>query len=99
MNRNACDLGAHFLPAPLNGGFAMEGYWVWCGSVARGEDGLYHMFASRWKNSLPFHPGWGVASEIVRAVSTTPEALIGLPGWCWGRGARAGGTAGPPTTR
>lgn len=73
MNRNASDLGAHFLPAPLNGGFAMEGYWVWCGSVARGEDGLYHMFASRWKNSLPFHPGWGVASEIVRAVSTTPE--------------------------
>lgn len=73
MNRNAADLGAYFLPAPVHGGFAMEGYWVWCGSVAKGEDGNYHMFASRWKKSLPFHPGWGVASEIVRAVSPTPE--------------------------
>ena len=26
------------LPAPVGGGFSMEGYWVWCGSVLRGED-------------------------------------------------------------
>ncbi|TXK79146.1 glycosyl hydrolase family 43 [Paenibacillus sp. N3.4] len=61
------------LPAPRNGGFRMEGYWVWCGSVILGEDGRYHMFASRWPKSLPMHPGWLVASEIVRAVSDTPE--------------------------
>lgn len=73
MDRNAEDLGTHFLPAPVGGGFAMDGYWVWCGSVLRGEDGNYHMFASRWSKSLPFHPGWAVASEIVRAVSPTPE--------------------------
>lgn len=73
MDRNEKDIGAYFLPAPVNGGFSMEGYWVWCGSVIRGEDGNYHMFASRWKKTLPFHPGWGVASEIVRAVSKTPE--------------------------
>lgn len=66
-------LGDCFLPAPLNGGFSMEGYWVWCGSVIKGEDGRYHMFASRWPKALPFHPGWGMASEIVRAVSDTPE--------------------------
>lgn len=51
----------------------MDGYWVWCGSVIKGEDGNYHMFASRWKNDLPFHPGWGMESEIVRAVSKTPQ--------------------------
>ncbi|WP_053377186.1 hypothetical protein [Paenibacillus sp. FJAT-27812] len=51
----------------------MDGYWVWCGSVAKGEDGRFHMFASRWPKSLPMHPGWIVASEIVRAVSDTPE--------------------------
>ena len=62
-----------FLPAPVNGGFSMEDYWVWCGSVVKGEDGNYHMFASRWPKTLPFHPGWGVASEIVRAVSEKPE--------------------------
>lgn len=73
MNRNEQDLQRHFMPAPLGGGFAMDDYWVWCGSVIKGEDGQYHMFASRWKKTLPFHPGWGVASEIVRAVSQTPE--------------------------
>lgn len=60
-------------PAPLGGGFSMYGYWVWCGSVVKGEDGKFHMFASRWPKSLPMHPGWLVASEIVRAVSDTPE--------------------------
>ncbi len=61
------------LPAPRNGGFRMDGYWVWCGSVVRGEDGNYHMFASRWPKGYPMHPGWLVKSEVVRAVSPTPE--------------------------
>ncbi len=60
-------------PAPVDGGFSMDGYWVWCGSVIKGEDGRYHMFASRWPKAYPAHPGWLVASEIVRAVSDTPE--------------------------
>lgn len=62
-----------WLPAPKHGGFRMENYWVWCGSVIYGEDRRYHMFASRWPKWLPMHPGWLVASEIVRAVSDTPE--------------------------
>jgi hypothetical protein len=44
------------LPAPLDGGFKMDGYWVWCGSVIKGEDGKYHMFASRWPSTTPFSP-------------------------------------------
>lgn len=69
----ASGLAGKMLPAPRNGGFRMEGYWVWCGSVIQGEDGRFHMFASRWPKNLPMHPGWLVASEIVRAVSDTPE--------------------------
>ncbi|MDQ1912586.1 glycoside hydrolase family protein [Paenibacillus sp. GD4] len=69
----ARSLADRLLPAPRNGGFRMEGYWVWCGSVVQGEDGRFHMFASRWPKRLPMHPGWLVASEIVRAVSDTPE--------------------------
>ncbi len=65
-------LKSRMMPAPVNGGFRMEGYWIWCGSVARGEDGRYHMFASRWPKTLPMHPGWLLASEIVRAVSEKP---------------------------
>lgn len=59
--------------APRNGGFKMEGYWVWGSSVIKGEEGKYHMFASRWPKSMSFHPGWMINSEIVRASSTTPE--------------------------
>lgn len=61
------------LPAPIDGGFRMEGWWVWCGSVVRADDGKYHMFASRWPKTLPMHPGWLIRSEIVRAESDTPE--------------------------
>ncbi|WP_223830063.1 glycoside hydrolase family protein [Paenibacillus arenilitoris] len=66
-------LAGRMLPAPRSGGFRMEGYWVWCGSVVQGEDGRFHLFASRWPKSLPMHPGWLVGSEIVRAVSDSPE--------------------------
>jgi hypothetical protein len=61
------------LKAPKNGGFKMDGYWVWCPSVIKAEDNRYHMFASRWKKEMPMHPGWLVGSEIVRAVADTPE--------------------------
>jgi hypothetical protein len=58
---------------PRNGGFKMDGYWVWCGSVIKGDDGRYHLFASRWPKDISFHPGWMTSSEIVRAVADTPE--------------------------
>src|SRR5262245_42584521 len=58
---------------PRNGGFRMEGYWVWCGSVIKGDDGRYHLFASRWPKDITFHPGWMTSSEIVRAVADRPE--------------------------
>ena len=58
--------------APVGGGFAQDGYWVWGSSVVRGDDGKYHMFVTRWPQFLPFHPGWLVGSEIVHAVSDTP---------------------------
>lgn len=59
--------------APVNGGLEMKDYWVWGSSVIKGDDGKYHMYASRWPKFLPFHPGWMIASEIVHAVSDTPE--------------------------
>lgn len=58
--------------APLTPAFESEGYWTWGSSVIKGEDGKYHMFVSRFPKSLPFHPGWMVASEIIHAISDTP---------------------------
>ncbi|MHA7944797.1 glycoside hydrolase family protein [Formosa sp. 3Alg 14/1] len=59
--------------ATVNGGLQMEDYWVWGSSVIKGDDGMYHMYASRWPKFLPFHPGWMIGSEIVHATSKTPE--------------------------
>jgi hypothetical protein len=60
-------------PIPREGGFQMEGYWVWDPSVVRAPDGTWHMFASRWPRHLPMHPGWLLAGEIVRAEAARPE--------------------------
>jgi len=57
----------------LEAGFRMPGYWIWCPSVIKGDDGLYHMFASRIPKTIPFHPGWMTDSEVVRAVSRNAE--------------------------
>lgn len=51
----------------------MKDYWVWCGSVIKGEDKRYHMFASRWPKYLTMSPHWLLNSEIVRASSDKPE--------------------------
>ena len=59
------------LPAPVNGGFQMEDYWIWCGSVVKGEDGRFHMFASRWPKKYGFAANWLYRCEIVRASSDT----------------------------
>lgn len=59
--------------APRIPAFQCGGYWVWGSSVIQGEDGKYHMYVSRFPKSLPFHPGWMVASEIVHAVSEKLE--------------------------
>lgn len=67
------ELFHHLGQAPHTPAFESEGYWVWGSSVVKGEDGKYHMFVSRFPKSLPFHPGWMIASEIVHATSDTPE--------------------------
>jgi len=60
-------------PALAHGGFSLETHWVWCGSVVKGEDDRYHMFAARWPKEFPFYHGYLAASEVVRASSDTPQ--------------------------
>jgi len=56
------------LPAIKNGGFAMDGYILWCSSVIKVGD-TYQMFASRWPAQFGLG-GWTSRSECVRATST-----------------------------
>jgi hypothetical protein len=60
------------LPAPMEGSFQMDGYWVWGASVVE-DGGMYHMYVTRVPKSYKFHPGWMIAGEIVHAVSERPE--------------------------
>lgn len=59
-----------FLPVPLNSGFQMPGFNIWCGSVIKGEDGRYYMFASRWPTGKGY--SWALDSEVVLASSDNP---------------------------
>ncbi|MGQ1784610.1 MULTISPECIES: glycoside hydrolase family protein [unclassified Saccharicrinis] len=59
------------LPAPKNGGYQDSAYWIWGSSVIKGEDGRYHMFASRWPRNVNFG-NWVTNSEVVHAVADTP---------------------------
>ncbi len=64
-----------------SGIFKQEGYYVWCSSVIKGEDGRYHMFYSRWPHgkrpldddSMNYifdgFRGWNKYSEIAYAVA------------------------------
>ena len=65
----------HFIdriqPAPKESGFRDDDYWIWGSSVIKGEDGKYHMFASRWSKDFPFR-NWVSNSEVVRAVADNP---------------------------
>ena len=63
---------AQLKPAPVNGGFRMDGYFVWGMSVIEGKDGKYHGFASRWPTKVDFK-NWVTNSEIVHAIADRPE--------------------------
>lgn len=74
MTYKQINLQEKMLPAPRQGGFKMEGFWIWCASVIRSdEDGKYYMFSVRWPKTHAMHPSWLLNSEIVRASSDKPE--------------------------
>ena len=61
------------LPAPLDGGFRQDGWWIWCGTAIKGDDGKFHHYASRWPRGLSFGPHWLTNSEVVHSVSDRAE--------------------------
>jgi len=65
------DFSALIQLVPKSSIFAEDGYYVWGASVIKGEDGLYHMFYSRWKDEYGFN-AWVTHSEIAHATSENP---------------------------
>ncbi|WP_282117234.1 glycoside hydrolase family protein [Cellulophaga baltica] len=50
--------------------FEEAGKSVWGGTLTKGEDGLYHMFYSRWPKEIGWE--WVNYSEIAHATATSP---------------------------
>ena len=75
------NLNARIGKVDSSGIFHQDGYYVWCTSVIKGDDGKYHMFYSRWphgKRALDDDSmnyifngfrGWNKYSEIAYAVA------------------------------
>lgn len=61
------------LSIPLDSGFKMNDYWVWCGSVIEEAEKGFHMYAARWPKNYPMFEGYIYLSEIVRAWSPNME--------------------------
>ena len=65
------DLAAMMQPLPKTAVMREEGYFVWGGSMVKGEDGLYHLFYARWPKKTYF-AGWVTHSEIAHATAPSP---------------------------
>ena len=50
--------------------FRNDSLSIWGGSMVKGEDGLYHMFYSRWPKNIGWE--WVNYSEVAHAVSESP---------------------------
>ena len=61
-----------YRPSEAKIAYEEDGYYVWDCSVIEAE-GKYHMFCSRWNQSLGFGWNWLFNSEIIQAVSDRPE--------------------------
>lgn len=66
------DLSAMVQPVPYANKFIDPGYFVWCGSVAKGNNGKFYMLYSRWPLTDGFE-FWPITSEIAVAVSDYPN--------------------------
>jgi hypothetical protein len=59
------------LPTPIDGGLSDPAASFWDGSAMRGDDGRWHLFASRFANACGLS-SWRTNSECVHAVAAGP---------------------------
>lgn len=52
--------------------FKMDGYFIWCGTMTKGDDGLYYLYFSFWPKKGDFNIDWVICSKVGYAVSDNP---------------------------
>lgn len=67
--------------ASPNSVFKMDGYFVWCATMTKGDDGLYYLYFSFWPKSDGFS-AWVTKSKIGYAVSDNPYGGFKYRGIC-----------------
>lgn len=65
------DLASMIRPAAPTAKFVDPDYYIWCGSMVKGDDGKYHLLYSRWPRKL-WHHAWVTHSEVAHAVADSP---------------------------
>ncbi len=65
------DLAAMIQPVPESARFIDPNYYIWCGTMVRGDDRRYHLYYSRWPRSMG-HNAWVTHSEVAHAVGESP---------------------------
>lgn len=65
------DLQKLLQPIPLTAKFELPGYYVWCGTLTKADDGKYYLLFSRWPQALG-HNAWVTHSEIAVAEGPSP---------------------------
>ena len=65
------DFAAMIRPVPPQAKFIDPDYYIWCGTMVRGDDGKCHLFYSRWPRALG-HNAWVTHSEVAHAVGDSP---------------------------
>ena len=64
------DFAKHMLPVKKESVFSQDGYFVWCGTMAKKDD-TYYLFFSRWPKETGAN-GWVVCSEVGVASAASP---------------------------
>jgi hypothetical protein len=65
------DLSRWLQPVPPQALFEEPGYFVWCGTMVRADDGRCHLYYSRWPSAEGF-AAWVTHSEVAHAVADHP---------------------------
>ena len=69
--RSGYDFPVMISRVPAKSKFIDPDYYIWGASMVKDDDGLYHLFYSRWPKSLT-HFAWVTHSEIAHATSNSP---------------------------
>ncbi|WP_332368420.1 glycoside hydrolase family protein [Spirosoma telluris] len=65
------NIQAMLQPVPTTAVMSDSAYFIWCGTMVRGKDGICHLYYSRWRRELGFN-AWVTHSEVAHATATDP---------------------------